>query len=90
VSEIKVWRRRAFQLSLALVLLNPIYWVLATHLGGRFGVSDQVWGDFIIIGVFVGVISFVCGLIGQGRHQWALLFVSFGETVLWWFMAVGM
>ncbi|ODU54667.1 MAG: hypothetical protein BGO25_02205 [Acidobacteriales bacterium 59-55] len=88
MTESRPWRNRVFSISVALAVLNPIYFFIAINLASRF--SDKVWGNFIVVGVLVGLLSLACGLLGQGHRRWMLILVTCVETILWWFMAVSL
>jgi hypothetical protein len=88
VNELRPLRSRVFSISVALAILNPIYFLIAINLASRF--SDKVWGNFIVVGVLVGLISLACGLVGRGGGRWMLILVTCVETIVWWFMAVGL
>jgi hypothetical protein len=88
VSEPRPWRGRVFSIGVGLAVLNPIYFLIATNLASRF--SAKVWGNFIVVGVLIGLLSLACGLFGQGQRRWTLIIITCVETIFWWFMAVGL
>jgi len=90
MSEIAPWRERLATASLILVILNPIYWFVGVNLAVRFHAPDNTWGNLIVVGVFVGIASLVCGMFGKGSQRRRLIFAASIETFLWWFMAVGL
>ena len=90
MKEIPAWRRKAFHASLALVLINPVFFAVALPLADHLRLSNKVWGRLIAIGVFAGLLSLTCGLFGKGRRRWVLILASCVETVVWCFMAAGL
>jgi hypothetical protein len=90
MKEIPAWRRKSFHASLALVFINPVFFAVALPLADHLHLSNKVWGRLIAIGVFAGLLSLACGLLGKGRRRWALLLASCVEIVVWCFMAAGL
>ena len=90
MKEIPEWRRKAFHTSLALVLINPVYFAVALPLADHLRLSNKLWGRLIAVGVFAGLLSLTCGLLGKGHRRWILILVACAETVVWCFMAAGL
>jgi len=89
--EISQWRKGVATTSLALVIINPIYWFIVVKvISSRFQLSDNVWGNLIVAGVLIGIVSLVCAFFGAGSNRWKLVIAAFVETFFWWFMAVGL
>ena len=91
--EIPSWRLKCYQGGRLLVLLNPLYFLISISLGSLLHMSDQIWGNLILVGVLVGLASLVLGILGDAPEswlKWALIIVACGETLWWWFMAVGL
>ena len=84
------WRDRIAAVSLAVVILNPIYWIAFVSIAPRFHPSDKIWGNFIATGFLIGVGSLICGLFGKGSRRLGLVVAAFVETFFWWFMAIGL
>ena len=90
MKEIPAWRRKSFHTSLALVSINPLFFAVALPLADHLRLSNKVWGRLIAVGVFAGLLSLTCGLLGKGRRRWILILVACAETVVWCFMAAGL
>ena len=59
MKEIPAWRRKSFHASLALVLINPVFFAVTLPLADHLRLSNKVWGRLIAIGVFGGA-PFAC------------------------------
>ena len=90
MKEIPAWRRKSFHTSLALVFINPVFFAVALPLADHLRLSNKVWGRLIAVGVFAGVLSLACGLLGKGHRRWILILVACAEIVVWSFMAAGL
>jgi hypothetical protein len=90
MKEIPAWRRKSFHTSLALVSINPLFFAVALPLADHLRLSNKVWGRLIAVGVFAGVLSLACGLLGKGHRRWILILVACAEIVVWSFMAAGL
>jgi hypothetical protein len=90
MKEIPTSHSKAFRTSLALVLINPVYFAIALPLADHFRYSDTVWARLVAIGLLAGILSLACGLFGKGRRRWILLLASCIETVAWGFMVAGL
>jgi hypothetical protein len=87
MSEIPTWRKFALKMGIVSVLANPVLFIVAVNLARR---SEKIWETAILIGFFVGIVSFLCAAIGKGPHRWKVLTAACLETFVWWFMAVGL
>jgi hypothetical protein len=90
MKEIPAWRRKSFHTSLALVLINPVFFAVALPLADHLRLSNKVWGHLIAVGVFAGLISLMCGLLGKGHRRWILILASCVEIAVWSLMAAGL
>ena len=54
MKEIPASRSKAFRTSLALVLINPVFFAVALPLADHLRLSNKVWARLIAIGVFGG------------------------------------
>ena len=90
MKEIPASRSKAFRTSLALVLINPVFFAVALPLADHLRLSNKVWARLVAIGVLAGILSLMCGLFGKGRRRWILILASCVETVVWGFMAAGL
>jgi hypothetical protein len=90
VTDIPAWRKRVLKTSIILVLVNPVFFIVALGLTSSFKYSNNIWGNLIFSGVLVGIVSLVCGLFGNGFHRWKVVATAFFEMMVWWFMAVGL
>jgi len=90
MKEIPAWRRKAFHTSLVLVLINPVFFAVALPLADHLRLSNKVWGRFVAVGVFAGLLSLACGLLGKGHRRWILILASCVEIAIWCFMAAGL
>jgi len=90
MTEIPGWRKQALKVSHVIVCVNLIFFIVALNLVRSLGLSDQVWGDFIVSGFLLGIISVACGALGKGSYRWMSILAGCGETLFWWLMAVGL
>ena len=90
MTEIPRWRKQALKVSHMTVCVNPVFFIVALSLVRSFRLSDQVWGDFIVSGFLLGVVSIACGVLGKGPYRWMSILAGGGESFVWWLMAVGL
>ncbi|WP_263379029.1 hypothetical protein [Granulicella paludicola] len=90
MEEAPQWRKSVALTGMVLVGLNPIYWILALNIEGRFNLSDRVFGDLILTGVLIGIISLSFSFFATGMRRALLIVLALLEMFLWSFMAVGM
>jgi hypothetical protein len=90
MKEIPTSHSKAFRTSLALVLINPVYFAIALPLADHFRLSNRAWACLVAIGILAGLLSLACGLFGRGRLRWLLLLLACVETIVWGLMAAGL
>ena len=90
MSDVRPWRKAAYQTGLAIVLVNPLYWLIGMTIVRRIGASDRVLGNLIAVGFLMVLVSALSGALGTGRNRWAVVTAASIQTSCWWFMAVGL
>jgi hypothetical protein len=90
MTEIPRWRKQVLKVSHVIVCVNPVFFIITLNLVRSLGLSDKVWGDFIVSGFLLGVISVTCGAFGKGPYRLMSILAGGGETLIWWLMAVGL
>ena len=90
MTEPRSWRVKALKTGVALAWINPIYFIVSLYVGGAFHLSDRIAALSIFSGILVGLSTLTCGLIGEGGRRWVLIPIALVETLIWWFMSVGL
>jgi hypothetical protein len=83
------WRQIAYSISLGTVLLNPVYFLVATTIIRHFFHSDKAFGYMVTCGFLLGIFSTILGIVGFGKGRWLLVLIGIIETAWWMLMAVG-